>query len=230
MDTLEKELLLRDVEKYGYHLVQTGTDNPAKVLQRMVMSDDGRVLEGVPVVLTNVLLSKNSFDVKSVEASLPSAMQKRFRVLAAVTYLFLFWVPESDLARQALYTYLKKREPALIEDVTLKLRKQHKVQVGNSVVLDAERLEKTFKNYVVEQFMATQANFAKKLEDQRSMMFNEATAELFTEKQRELMSKVLKHEPLTKTEREYYSRTVKSRLKALRNSDLQTMAATLLGY
>jgi hypothetical protein len=61
-------------------------------------------------------------------------------------------------------------------------------------------------------------------------MFNEAASELFTDKQREVMHKVLNHESLTKTEREYYSRVVKRRLKALRNPDLQTTAATLLGY
>lgn len=230
MDALEKELLLRDVERYGYHLAQPGTANPAQVLQRMVTSDDGRVLEGVPVVITNVLLSNKKFDLELVESSMPSALQKRFRILAAVTYLFLFWVPDSETARKLLHEYLKKREPALIENVTDKLRNQHKVQVGASIVLHEERLEKTYKNYVVEQFMETKASFTKKLEDQRSTMFNGAASELFTAKQRELMLKVLNHEALTKTEREYYSRVVKPRLKALRNPDLQTMAATLLGF
>ena len=80
MDALEKELLLRDVEKFGYHLAQPGAANPAQVLQRMVTSDDGRVLEGVPVVLTNVLLSNEVFDLKAIEFSLPSALQKRFQI------------------------------------------------------------------------------------------------------------------------------------------------------
>ena len=230
MDSLEKELLLRDVEKYGYHLAQPVTTNPAQVLQRMVASDDGRVLEGVPVVLTHVLLSNKSFDLESVESSLPSALQKRYRMLAAVTYLFLFVVPESEAARKRLHKYLKSREPDLIENVTNKLRNQHKVQVGASVVLDEERLERTYKSYVVEQFLETKASFSKKLEDQRSLMFNEAVSELFTDKQRELMLKVMNHESLSKTDREYYSRVVKPRMKALRNPDLQTMAATLLGY
>ncbi len=230
MDALDKELLLRDVEKYGYHLAQPMSANPAQVLQRMIMSDDGRVLEGVPVVLTNILLSTKDFEPETVELSLPHALKKRFRVLTAVTYLFLFWVPESDPARKALYEYLKRREPALIENVTDRLRNHHKVQVGANVVLDEERLEKTYKNYVVQQFLETKVTFAKKLEDQRSEIFRAAASELFTDKQRELMMKVLNHDPLTKTQREYYSRVVKPRLKALRNPDLQTMAATLLGY
>jgi hypothetical protein len=230
MDTIEKELLLRDLDKYGYHLAQPASANAAQVLQRMVASDDGRVLEGVPVVLTHVLLSKEELDLEAVERSLPSALQKRFRVLVAVTYLFLFLVPESDPQRKRLQQYLKKREPALVESVTEKLRNQHKVQVGAGVVLDEERLEKTYKNYVVEQFMASQASLSKQLEDQRSVMFQEAVGELFTDKQRDLMFKVMNHQSLTKTEREYYSRVVKPRLKALRNPDLQAMAATLLGY
>lgn len=230
MDSLEKELLLRDVEKYGYHLAQPSSANPVQVLQRMVTSDDGRVLEGLPVVLTNVLLMNKNFELESVELSLPTALQKRFRVLAAVTYLFLFWVPESESAQKLLQLYLKKREPALVENVKDKLRNQHKVQVGAGLVLDEERLEKTYKNYVVEQFMVTQASFSKQLDEQRSAMFNEAVSELFTDKQRDLILKVLGHQTLTKTEREYYSRVVKPRLKALRNPDLQTTAATLLGY
>lgn len=230
MDTLEKELLLRDLENYGYHLAQPARSNPAQVLQRMVMSDDGRVLEGVPVVLTHVLLADKDFDLQSVEMSLPSELQKRFRVLAAATHLFLFFVPDSEAARKVLYQYLNKREPALTETVKNKLRSQHKVQVGGGLVLDEERLEKTYKNYVVEQFRETEASVTRKLEQQRSTMLNEALSELFTDKQRDLMVKVLNHEPLTKTEREYYSRVVKRRLKALRNPDLQTMAATLLGY
>lgn len=229
MEPLERELMFRDAEKYGYHLAHSAKGSPTDLLRRMVSSDDPRVLEGVPVVLTNVLLTEKEFDPESVESALASALQKRFRILAAVTYLFLFWVPDSDSVRKALHSYLKRREPALVESVTDKLRNQHKVQVGN-MFLDEERLEKTYKNYVVEQFMATQATVTQKLEEQRVVMFNEAVAELFTEKQSDLMFRMLKHEPLTKTDREYYSRVVKRRLKALRNPDLQTVAATLLGY
>lgn len=230
MDTLEKELLLRDVERYGYHLAQPTHANPAQVLQRMVLSDDGRVLEGIPVVLTNILLSQTAVDLKSVELTLPSARQKRFRILAAVTYLFLFLVPESESARKHISDYLKQREPALIDSVKVKLQNHHQIQVGENVVLDEERLKKTYENYALDQFKQTQTSISKKLEERRSTMLDEAISKLFTDKQKDLMLKVMNHESLTKTEREYYSRVIKPRLKALRNLDLQTMAATLLGY
>jgi hypothetical protein len=230
MEALEKELLLRDVEKYGYYLASSASADPAGVLKRMVASDDGRVLEGVPVVLSNVLMSGKKLDLESVELSLPASLQKRFRVLSAVTYHFLFWVSDSELARKQLQRYLKNREPALAESVMDKLRNQHKVQVGAGLVLDEERLEKTYKNYVLEQFVETETNFSRKLEEQRSLLLNEAISELFTEKQKELMLKMLNHQALTKTEKEYYSRVVKPRLRALRNPDLQTMAVSLLGF
>lgn len=230
MDPLEKELLLRDVERYGYHLAQAETANPGQVLRRMVTSDDGRVLEGLPVVLTHMLVTNRPVDLEEVEMALPTGLQRRFRVLSAVTYLFLFWVSNCDSARKKLLQYLRGREPSLIENVQDKLRSQGKVNVGGSLTLDAERLEKTYKNYVVEQFMDTQASFTKKLEEKRQGVFENAVSELFTEKQRDLMFKMLNHESLTKTEREYYSRVVKPRLKALRNPDLQSVAATLLGY
>lgn len=229
MDTIDKELLLRDVGRYGYHLVQPQSASAEDVLHRMLLSDDGRVLEGVPVVLSHVLHSVDQeLDLQALEHSLPAGLQKRFRILSAVTYAFLFFVPESEFARKALLQYLRKREPALIDDVKEKLRSQAQLNVGASMTLDGERLEKTFKNYVVEQFMERQTSMTKKLERERESVFHESVSELFTDKQRELIFKMLNHEKLTKTEREYYSRVVKRRLKALRNPDLQSMAATLL--
>lgn len=230
MDSLEKELMLRDAANYGYQLFQPESQNPTKFLQRMLQDDDARILEGFPVVLTNVLLNNPNLDLKAVETGLPSPLQRRFRMLAALTYLFLFWVSESDKAKLALSKYLKNREPALIENVQDKLRNQGKVSVGNNVVLDAERLEKTYRNYVVRELMESKASLSKQLEDKRQGVFQEALGELFTDKQRELLLKMLNKESLTKTEREYYSRVVKPRLKALRNPDLQSLASSLLGY
>ena len=56
MDSLEKELLLRDLDRFGYHLAQPQSTNATSVLSRMLQSNDGRVLEGVAVVLTQTLV------------------------------------------------------------------------------------------------------------------------------------------------------------------------------
>ncbi len=230
MDSLEKQLLLRDIEKYGYFLVQSENTPPQMVLTQMVSAADARVLEGVPVVLTNMMMKNQKLSLVQVESELPKGLQLRFRMLVAVTYLFLFWVPESEAVRKVLHKYLKEREPSLLESVKEKLQNRTELTIGGGARLDVERLENTYKSYVVSQFMETQTSLAKKLEDSREAALQHALAELFTEKQRSLMLKMVQHEPLTKTDKEYYSRVVKPRLKALRNQELQSLATTLLGY
>ncbi len=134
------------------------------------------------------------------------------------------------MVRKQLYQYLKDREPSIIEVVKDKLDARAQLNIGSGVSLDVERLETTYRNYVVHQFMETRASLTKKVEESRESALQEALAELFTEKQRSIMFKVMAHEPLTKTEREYYSRIVKPRMKALRNQDLQSLMSTLLGF
>ena len=181
----------------------------------MVEANEGRLLEGVPVVLTNMLMHDDPFDLHEVELLIPHALQKRFRMLVAVTYLFIFWVPGSENVRKQLHKYLKEREPALIENIKEKVQARGPLNIGAGVTLDVERLENTYKNYVVQQFMETQTSLTKKVEENRDQALNQALGELFTEKQRAVMMKLMRHEPLTKTEREYYSRVIRPRMKAL---------------
>lgn len=229
MDNLEKQLLLRDLDRYGYSLVQPESSNASETLSRMLRSDEGRLLEGIPVVLTNVLMNKHKLDLEDFEESLPNALQRRFRILAALTYFFLLLVPDSDYARTQLGKYLKKREPALLEQVQQKVDAGQAFNLAGGVSLDSQRLQNTYENYVVSQLIQSEENLSKKLDSQRQMTFLESLAELFTERQRLLLFKQLNKEQLSKTEREYYSRTIKPRLKALSNKDVRSLAAALLG-
>jgi hypothetical protein len=231
MDDLNKQLFFQELTNYGYPLVAPQERlNPSETLAKMLSSNDARLLEGVPVVLTNVLQNKLPFTLEEFEKSLPGGMQRRFRTLSAVTYFFLFWVPDSNNARNSLRDYLRKREPSLLQSVQSKLDAESELLVGGDVRLSPKRLETTYKNYVVQQFMAAEQSYSKQLELQRQSAFLEALSLLFTERQREVLFKVFNHKDLTKTEREYYSRTVKPRLKALRNPELQSFATTLLGW
>lgn len=230
MDSLEKQLLLRDLDQYGYSLAGGPTPDPRQTLERMLKSDDGRILEGVPVVLTNVLLSEPEFDLEKFEKQLPTSLQRRFRMLAALTNHFLLWLPKSEKTRFELTKYLKKREPVQLERVLQTLSAERPFNLGAGVSLDAQRLQNTYKNYVVAQFLNKEESLAKTLENERQANLMEALSELFTEKQRSLLFKMLRKDKLQKTEREYYSRTIKPRLKALSNSDLQSLASTLLGF
>lgn len=231
MESLERELLLRDAGQYGYNLAQTAARHPSTVLRKMLLSEEGRILEGIPVVLAHILMNNvDDLDLFELEESLPANLRKRFRICAAVTYWFLFWVPDSKSAQATLKKYLHKRDASTLESVQEKLRNRLRIPIGERAVYDPERLENTFKNYVVEQFAEQQNSLNHKLEMKRAAVFNDAASELFTEKQKAVMMRVLNHEMLTKTEKEYYSRVIKPRLKAIRNPDVQSIAATLLGY
>jgi hypothetical protein len=150
-------------------------------------------------------------------------------MLLAVTYLFMFWVPEADLARDHLARYLDEREPGLVASVKEKLAHEQSLVVGAGVTLDPVRLERTYRNYVVDELRQNEAVLSKKVEDTRTLLFQKAVDQLFTERQKVLLFKMLNKEHMTKTEREYFSRVVKPRLKALRNPDLQMVAAALIG-
>ena len=55
-----------------------------------------------------------------------------------------------------------------------------------------------------------------------------ALSQVFSPKQKELFKKKLEGDLLTKTEQEYYSRTVKKKVVALANSELHSLARTVL--
>lgn len=231
MESLERELLLKDAGQYGYNLAQVSARHPAEVLRKMLVSEEGRILEGIPVVLAHIVMNNEEvLDLFELEESLPSNLRKRFRICVAVTYWFLVWVPDSKSAQSTLKKYLTKRDASTLESVDEKLRSRQRIPIGEGATYDPERLENTFKNYVVEQFAEKQNSLSRKLDLKRTAVFDDAVSELFTEKQRVVIMKVLFHEALTKTEKEYYSRVIKPRLKAIRNPDVQSIASTLLGY
>jgi hypothetical protein len=118
-----------------------------------------------------------------------------------------------------------------VEAVMNKIREGSEVLVGNRIRLDIERLKKTFQNYIVE-VAADQRedNLTRLVEAERNAALIEALSELFTEKQKELIFRVLNKEKLSKTDREYFSRIVRKRLKAIRNSDLQSLAEAIVGF
>ena len=53
-------------------------------------------------------------------------------------------------------------------------------------------------------------------------------SKLFSEKQKEIIMKKLMGEKLTKTEREYFSRTIKPKLEAILNPEIQRIGALLI--
>ena len=178
----------------------------------------------MPVVLTYMLLNKSLPALEEIEDHLENSLQRRFRMLAAITCMFLFWVPDSQVEQKLLRDYLKRREPGLLKNMKTRMGSKESMNVGAGVSINPARLENTFKNYVVSQLVNTQVSMTKKLDSEREKQFQTALSILFTEKQKQILFKVLEHGTLTKTEREYYSRVVKPRVKALKNPESQLIA------
>jgi hypothetical protein len=225
---LERQLLLRQLADHGYPLVLPSSATVEQTLHQALVSDDTRLVEGIPVVLANVLMRDPTFRLAEFENALPKALQRRFRTLVAFTFIMMVLVPESERARERLSRYLIDREPALLEQVQLKVINGLPLSVGQGLTLDPERLENTFRNYVLTTLSNNRQSIERQLADEREAVFLAALKQLFTARQTELLLKLLNKQPLSKTEREYYSRSVKPRLKALANPDLQALAATLL--
>lgn len=229
MENLERQLLLRDLGELGYPLVEQSHAQVEETLLKAIQSSEIRFLEGVPVVISNLLSRGTSLDFFKLEKTLPGRLQRRFRIFCAITYLFLFWLPDSQTLRLELFEYLKEREPSLMDQIQFKLSQFQPIPIGDKIVLDSERLQKIYKNYVIAQISDQDKNMNEKLEKQRTDAFFDALHHLFTERQSSLLMKILNKEVMSKTEKEYFSRTIKPRLKAVTNPDLQAFASSILG-
>ena len=87
-----------------------------------------------------------------------------------------------------------------------------------------ERLKNTFSRYYDE----AQPKVSELLSLKENFDLQHALSEVFSPKQKELVLKKFRGDLLTKTEREYYSRTVRKKLAALANPELQRLAQKLL--
>ncbi|HEY9680123.1 MAG TPA: hypothetical protein V6C86_00850 [Oculatellaceae cyanobacterium] len=230
MDSLENELFFDELGRYGYQLFRTeSAEKTAHVLRKIVTSDDARILEGFPIVFSNILLDGLlTFDLVEFENSLPKAYQRRFRMLVAVSYHFIFVIPNNLEARQILSSYLKKRDPELLLTIPQVLASNTPLNIGQGIVLSPERLTNAYGRYFSHRQLEQNESISNKIEKERVELFQKAIALLFTDKQTTLLYKLLDKKPVTKTEKEYFSRTLKPRLKAICNKDLQDLATMIL--
>ncbi len=226
--------LYRDLDDWGYSLLTPDEkSDPSQLLMELTRSDEVRLLEGFPVVLSAWLSSEEgsalSTKLVEMENGLASAGEKkRFRLLVAATWQLLLSQPELEEKRSLLRDYLKLQDPNLMAEVRAAFAEGRPLNVGR-VKLSPERLQTTFGNYVVANRMGKQERLDQQIGRAREIAFNESLSELFSQRQTEIVRKILARQPLTKTEREYFSRVIKKRLAAIANVDLQTLAASMLG-
>jgi len=229
MKNSEKAELLSHLAQYGYALaVPPSSVAPDKVLGELLRQDDVRLLEGFPVVLANALSEKEMLaweDKKwSPEKVFSVKIQKRWAALTALSLLLfrLFGVPKG--LEDRVFKLLRKYPEGARTLAALEQPFSGSGQVcGGGMKLSAERLKKSFRNYVVH------PSSAGELQEQKDALGLELLlSELFTSRQKELLAKQLGGKKFTKTEQEYYSRVVKKRLKALADERVHQMARKLV--
>jgi hypothetical protein len=224
--------LYGDLSDWGYSLLRTHvTARPDQLLQELVHSDDLRLLEGFPVVLSAWLRKETlgPSELEMTEDGLESASnKKRFRLLTGVSWQLMLALPESDEQRAVLRTYLESRDKNVLSEVRTAFAQGKPLNAGK-VKLSPERLQITFNNYVIAAQRQKHERLSEQIERTKEIAFNEALSELFSDRQIEIVRKILARQALTKTEREYFSRVIKKRMAAVGNTDLQTLAASVVG-
>src|SRR5581483_10659691 len=146
MLTGEQAHLFNALSQYGYSLFQPDQmANPNELLANLANSNDGRLLEGFPVVLANALAKyRDQLNLASAEKLLPNeSSRERFRRLVALSvYLFNVFGLENlrppEYAREGREKLLAELRNAVEHNQPLDLRPG---------TLDLERVKKTFLRY-----------------------------------------------------------------------------------
>jgi hypothetical protein len=191
-------------------------------LARVVRNEDTRLWEGFPVMLANSLRQR-WFDYAHVRTLLRSAKQKEMLDCLINVSLALYNVLDVSVeGAERLHPDIKPGN--LVFTKSLAALRDNRTPPAPCQALTPERLKNTFLRYYGE----TRPKISELLSLKENFDLQQALSQIFSPKQKELVLKKFRGDSLTKTEREYYSRTIRKRLAALANPELQRLAQTLL--
>jgi hypothetical protein len=208
----------------GFPVLQSKdeADTANTTLAHVIRSEDTRLWEGFPVMLANSVRNQ-WFDYAHVRNLLRSAKHKETLDCLINVSLALYNVLDVNLERsEQLHRNVKSGNRLFTKLV--EALKDNRTLPTPCQALAPERLKNTFLRYYGE----TQPRISELLTLKENFDLQRALAQMFSPKQRELVLKKFRGDPLTKTEREYYSRTIRKKLAALANPELQRLAQTLL--
>lgn len=229
--------LAEDLAGWGYGLLRPESGaSPATLLRKVVESKNLRLLEGFPVVLASWVekIDRNQDMKAEFTRFVQSAFEKSdskseaLRSWLAVS-LALFWL--YDAPHFDPHAWLgddKAREgwTAAAHAFRNALTSPKQARIGN-VVVSLERLRTTYLNYVVVRKELAGKDFWSALQRKNEYLTEYHLSILFPPKQKDLVKKKTLGSPLTKVEREYFSRTVRKKLMALANPEIQELARRL---
>jgi hypothetical protein len=220
---MDNQKLLNSLSKLGFPMFEPSEElDVNETLAEVVKSNDTRLWEGFPVLLSNAADSYQ-FDSDQVEMRLPTKDLKeqyhRLLLLATAVYSYYHlsfpWLTKQKKG-------FSKKDQSLVKDWRDAL--VHNQAPNWAEDFDAERVKGLFELYFEKK--AAKEKRRKDKYDEFSLEF--ALSQVFSPKQKELFKKKLEGDLLTKTEQEYYSRTVKKKVVALANSELHSLARTVL--
>jgi len=223
---MDKKKLFENLERLGFSLmeIKDGFD-VNKTIAEVVKSKDTRLWEGFPVLLANAA-EEYEFDYDQTLKNLTKNQdQKKFRSLLLLSLALYRHFHLSFHWSNQLKKYFSKEELASLQELKSSLARDDSVFVGDTL-FHSDRLKATFNNYFEK--AAKKTTHLKEKYEELSLEY--ALSQLFSPKQKELFKKKLSGDALTKTEREYYSRTVKKKVSALANPELNRLAQKLMEY
>ncbi len=215
--------------QYGYPMMQPQAKaDPEELLEKLLRQDEGRLVEGFPVVLYKALRENDSLawekkDWKPAKVLGPRPLERLTGFLALSFLLYRLFGLENkflDRVRDLLHKCPEGEKP--LKDFEGPFLRSETVKAGG-LELSTSRLKNSFRRYVVEAPESKETE--KKVHDLELELL---LSELFAPRQKELLKKRLAKKPMTATEKAYYYRTVSKRLKALANEELHQLARRLV--
>lgn len=220
---MDRQKLLNSLSKLGLPMFEPSEElDVNETLAEVVKSNDTRLWEGFPVLLSNAADSYQ-FNSDKVEMRLPTKdLKERYhRLLLLATAVYSYYHLSFPWLTKQKKSFSKK-DQSLVKDWRNAL--VHNQSPNWAEDFDAERVKGLFELYFEKKTEKEKRRKGKY--DKFSLEF--ALSQIFSPKQKELFKKKLEGELLTKTEQEYYSRTVKKKVVALANSELHSLARTVL--
>ncbi len=220
---MDDQKLLNSLSKLGFPMFEPSEDlDVNETLAEVVKSNDTRLWEGFPVLLSNAADSYQ-FNPDQLKEQLPTKdLKERYhRLLLLATAVYSYY--------HLSFSWMTKLKKDFSEKDQNLVKTWRNALVHNQTPnwaedLDVERVKGLFELYFEKK--AEKNKRRKDKYEEFSLEF--ALSQVFSPKQKDLFKKKLEGDPLTKTEQEYYSRTVKKKVVALANSELHSLARKVL--
>jgi len=209
-----REELLQELEKYGYSLMHTGKKSPEELISDIIKSGEPRLIYSIPIILLNTSPGE-------IDALLKKAPK---RLTRGILYLALLLYREENIARDLQDKIL--RYTGEIPELSIEFSRGGNIEILPRLIINAGSLLENFRNYLLLQ--KSRDMLSERIGLSLEMKTRHQLSRLFSRKQREILLKKLNHEQLTKTEKEYFSRTVKPKLEAILNPEIERIASLMV--